>query len=396
MTHLSHRVVPVALVAMLVAPDATFAQKPPAPQSDRAATSPAARAVTVPAENGILLKATINGQGPFDAIFDTGSGNLITSDLAKRLGLKIEGSVTINASGGDVPAKVAKIDTIKIGNLTMSDQSFAIVDTPVTQAREGILIGDLLLQNLPIRIDFEREQITFYSREGFAYTGNGTAVPIQFKNGSLLADATVDGVSGLFGIDTGDSYSLSLYAPLVRQHHLVEHYHARIQGYAGEGFGGSDHGFFTRADTLQLGKFEVIRPVTVLSTDSAGAESSTTIGGNIGLRILRQFTIVFDGPHGKMYLEKNANYGKADVFNRAGLMLDNIAEDLTVKTVIPHSPAAKAGLKENDIITQIDGKAPTDETTVSAFIRPVGTVLHLTIRRGQTTRTVSLVLRQIL
>ena len=54
----------------------------------------AARAVTVHAKNGIELKATINGQGPFDAIFDTGSGNLMTASLAKRLGLKVEGSAT--------------------------------------------------------------------------------------------------------------------------------------------------------------------------------------------------------------------------------------------------------------------------------------------------------------
>src|SRR6185437_9403608 len=111
--------------------------------------------------------------------------------------------------------------------------------------------------------------------------------------------------------------------------------------------------------------------ITVLSTDALGAESSTTAAGNIGLRILRQFNIVFDGPHGKMYLEKNANYGRPDVFNRAGLILDDFPEHLKIKTVIPGSPGSKAGLKEEDVITQIDGKPPTDKTMVSAFIRPV-------------------------
>ena len=387
----------VAFCIVALLPFAAIAQSAPAPKTTRPGTNAAAaRAVTVSAKNGVELKATINGQGPFDAIFDTGSGNLMTASLAKRLGLKLEGSVTINAGGGTLPGKTVKVDTVKIGDMTMSDQWFAVVDAPVTQDQDGIFVGDLLLQNLPIRVDFQREEITFYSKQGFTYTGNGTEVLIQPQEGALLAQATVDGLDGLFGIDTGDSYSLSLYAPFVTQHKLVQHYHARIQGYAGSGFGGADHGFYTRADTLQLGDFQVVRPITVLSTDTLGAESSTTVAGNIGIRILRQFNIVFDGPHGKMYLEKNANYGKPDVFNRAGLLLDDFPEHLTIKTVIPSSPGAKAGLKEEDVITKIDGKPPTDITMVSAFTRPIGTVLHLTVRRGATTRSVSLILRQIL
>lgn len=387
----------VAFITVALLPFCVMAQTAPAPKRASSTTSAAAaRAVTVPAKNGVQLKATINGQGPFDAVFDTGSGNVITASLAKRLGLKLEGSVTIVAGGGTLPAKTVKVDTVKIGDMTMSDQWFVVVDAPGTQDQDGIFVGGLLVQNLPIRVDFEKQEITFYSKQGFTYTGHGTEVLIHPQDGALLAQLTVDGLDGLFGIDTGDSYSLSLYAPFVAQHKLVQHYRAKIQGYAGSGFAGPDHGFYTRADTLLLGKAEVVRPITVLSTDTQGAESSATIAGNIGLHILRQFTIVFDGPHGKMYLEKNANYGKPDVFNRAGLLLDDFPEHLTVKTVIPGSPGARAGLKQEDVITEIDGQPPTDDSIQTAFTRRVGTVLHLTVRRGTTTRTVSLVLRQIL
>lgn len=358
----------------------------------------AARAVTVPAKNGVELKAIINGQGPFDAIFDTGSDNLMTAGLARRLGLKLEGSATMDAGGGTVHGKVAKVDSVNIGGLTMSDQLFAVIDTPVTQDRDGIFIGHLLVQNLPVRVDFEKQEITFYSKQGFEYSGSGTPVPLDAEDGkgSLLAQATVDGIQGLFGIDTGDMYSLALFAPFVEQHKLVEHYRAKIYGYAGQGFGGADHGFYTRADTLQLGQMEVVRPITVLATDTRGAESSTTVAGNIGLHLLRQFNIVFDAPQGKMYLEKNANYGKPDIFNRAGLLLDPDPENLTIKTVVPLGPGAKAGLKAEDVITRIDGRSPTDESLESAFTQPVGTVVHLTVRSGRKTRTISLVLKNIL
>lgn len=320
----------------------------------------------------------------------------MTASLARRLDLKPEGSATIVAGGGVVPAGVVKVDTVMIGGLTISDQLFAVVDVPMVNDQNAIFVGDLLVRNLPIRVDFERQEITFYSKQGFAYSGNGAAVPIHSKDGALLAEVMVDGMEGLFGIDTGDMYSLSLYAPFVKQHKLVEHYGAKIQGYTGEGWGGADQGFFTRVETLQLGSVSVTRPITVLSIDRQGAESSTAVSGNIGLHILRQFTLIFDGPHGKMYLEKNANYGKPDIFNRAGLMLDNDSDHLKIKTVVPGGPGAKAGLAEEDVITEIDGQPPTDETMQAAFTQPVGTVVRLTVRHGTKSRTVSMVLREIL
>jgi hypothetical protein len=338
----------------------------------------------------------INGQGPFDAVFDTGSGNFMTASLAKRLGLKLEGSGTVTAGGGNIAAQGVKVKTVNIGGLTMSDQWFAVADTAVGQGQDGIFVGFELLQALPIRVDFGNQQITFYDAQGFKYSGSGDAVPIHFQEGFLVAEGSVDGIPGVFGIDTGDMYSLTLYTPFVKQHNLAQQYDATIHGYAGEGWGGAEQGLYARANTLQLGKAKVNRPITVLSTDNQGADASRTIAGNVGLRILKQFTVIVDCPHGKMYLEKNSSYGEPDIFNRAGLVLDPDPDHLTIKTVFPGSPGASSGLKEEDVITEIDGRPPTDDTLQSAFTQPVGTVLHLTVRSGGATRTVSIVLKNIL
>jgi predicted aspartyl protease len=388
------------LAALLSSAFALHAQTAYSPAANAAPAQPSpanARGATVPAINGVELKATINGQGPFEAIFDSGSGNLITSSLVKRLGLKLEGTVTMLAAGGaSAPARTVKVDTVNIGSLTMADQWFTVVELPFAKDQQGILVGAQLIQNLPIRVDFEKQQITFYDQNGFTYSGDGVPVPLRFEDVFFVAEGSVDGIPGLFGIDTGDMYSLSLYAPFVTQHGLVRHYGAAIRGYTGEGFGGADIGFYARANTLQIGPMSVPRPITVLSQDSQGAEASSTIAGNIGLRILKQFNLVFDYPHGKLYLEKNANYGKPDIFNRAGLVLDPDPQNLKVKLVVPGSPAAKAGLSVDDVITRIDGLPPDDDTLQSAFTRPVGTPLRLDVRHRGTTRSVSLILQEIL
>ncbi len=121
--------------------------------------------------------------------------------------------------------------------------------------------------------------------------------------------------------------------------------------------------------------------------------------GNIGTRVLRQFNITFDYPRGVLYLEKNSNWGKPGIFNRAGVVVDSILQDHLVRNVVPGSPGEKAGIAVGDVILKIDGRAPIDdplEQDDPAFLQPVGTVVHLTVKRGNTVRKIRLTLREVL
>jgi putative serine protease PepD len=59
-------------------------------------------------------------------------------------------------------------------------------------------------------------------------------------------------------------------------------------------------------------------------------------------------------------------------------------------------PGAQAGLQAGDVITAIDGKAPSDEVNSPPFLQPPGTELHLTVQHGGETHEVSLTLKEIL
>ena len=51
-------------------------------------------------ENGqLIVQVTINGQGPFPMIFDTGGVELVTPETAITLGLAIQGNILIQGSG---------------------------------------------------------------------------------------------------------------------------------------------------------------------------------------------------------------------------------------------------------------------------------------------------------
>lgn len=75
-------------------------------------------------------------------------------------------------------------------------------------------------------------------------------------------------------------------------------------------------------------------------------------------------------------------------FGGIGAQVQKSGNDLKIIAPIADTPAAKAGLKANDVIVKINGKATKDLTltkAVSTMRGKIGTKVKLTIRRGNTT-----------
>ena len=83
------------------------------------------------------------------------------------------------------------------------------------------------------------------------------------------------------------------------------------------------------------------------------------------------------------------------VFNRAGIVIDPMEQGQEVMTILPGSPGEAAGLAAGDIITAIDSHPPSDDPVDPAFLRPVGTVVHLTVKRGDEVRKIDVTLRDL-
>jgi serine protease DegQ len=129
---------------------------------------------------------------------------------------------------------------------------------------------------------------------------------------------------------------------------------------------------------------------------STGETAGADFSGNIGQSILKQFNVTFDAMRGRLYLEKNSNWGKPGIFNRAGAILGKGDQGETVMTVLAGSPAESAGLHVGDVITAIDQKPPEDLSEQPAFLQPEGTVVHLTAKREGVSHDLSLTLRDFL
>ncbi|MEO8507905.1 MAG: aspartyl protease family protein [Betaproteobacteria bacterium] len=372
--------------------DVRFTQPAP-PKPDF--TFPAGKAfVEVPFEvhNGhLFLKVMVNGRGPVRMLFDTGGSNVLLPQVLERLGVRSEGALGASGAEGKQDVGMTRIDKIEFGGIVLERQVFATIDLDAFLRRvEGLddiggVVGYELFKRFPIKLDFERSRAVFHDPAKFKYAGTGARLPIEFRGTAPQVRGRVDDIDGVFHVDTGSRGSLTLTLPFVEENNLVEKYGAKLEAVYGAGVGGHVRARLARAKTLQLADVVIPNPMTSLSLQTTGALADPDVAGNIGFGILRQFNITFDYPGSALYLEKNANFGRPDIYDRAGAWIELGAKGFEVVDVVAGGPAAVAGLKAGDLIIGVNGK-PWTAMSLSAvrgeFRAAPGRKLRLKIDGG--------------
>jgi Aspartyl protease/PDZ domain len=384
--------------------DARFA--PPAPPPPDYAIA-GGSSTTIPFEllnNHIYVQVKINGKGPFRVLCDTGGANIVTPEAAKELGLATEGALQgrgVGEKSEDVA--LAKVDTLQVGDATLKDQVFAVFPMASFSKVEGVssagLIGYEIFKRFVVTVDYEGSKLTLTLPEAFDYEGQGTAVPFKFNNHIPQVDGEIDGLAGKFDIDTGSRASLDLMGPFVEKHDLKAKYAPRLEGVTGWGVGGPARAAIGRAQVLKLGDVSVPAPVTELTLQKKGAFTDPYVAGNVGAGVLKRFNIVFDYGRKRLIFEKNANYGKADAFDRAGMWMNEAEGGFEVMDVFAGSPAADAGIKVGDTIVAVDG-LPVASLTLPGLRQRFrtdapGTKVTLKVRTGEAEREAVLTLRDL-
>jgi len=385
--------------------DAAFAM--PAPPPPDFAIAGGASSATIPFEllnNHIYVQATINGKGPFRLLCDTGGANILTPPAAAALGLKAEGALQgrgVGEKSEDVA--LAPVDSLALGDVTLSRQVFAIFPMASFSSVEGVavdgLVGHEIFKRFVVRVDYEAGRLTLTLPSAFVYHGAGTVVPFRFNENVPEVDGEIDGIPGKFDIDTGSRSSLDLMAPFVEAHNLTAKYQPKFEAVTGYGVGGAARSAVTRAGLLKLGTVEVRQPVTELSLQKKGAFTSQYEAGNVGAGVLKRFNLIFDYAHEQIIFERNANDAHRDTFDRAGWWVNASGDALEVMDVVPGGPAAEAGVKTGDRVLEVDG-TPAPRVSLPALRARLrseapGTKIRLRVESGGAVREVTLTLRDL-
>jgi hypothetical protein len=370
-----------------------------------------ATAQTLPFElidNRVFVDVMLNGQGPYKFIFDTGGIATISDDVARQLKLPIENGDEGSGVGEKrVRSGRTRVAELKLGNVTLRDidlGTLSLDDSPAVFGSKPVdgIIGLPIFEKSIVTIDYETHQVTLTPPEKFAAPANAIVVPFTRRGHIPVVEGELDGIKSRFAVDTGARSALLVYTPFAEKNNLRAKYHANVEGITGWGIGGPVRSLLARAHSFKIGAAEVDDIVIRLSTQRAGATTASDISGLIGPDVLKQFTVTFDYLHSRMLLVKNNNYGHRDTWDHTGMWMaaDSAhAPDWHVLDVMPNSPAAEAGLKVDDRILKLDGRAVSrlilPDIRDSLRTRAAGSKLSVEYRRGQETRTAVIVLRDM-
>ncbi len=372
--------------------------------------------VTIPFElvtRHIMLKVRINNSRPLSFVFDTGDKvGIVDTEVAKELGLKLEGQLRIGGAGADtLPASFVKEASWTLPGLEGFSQPVAIamplgrMAARFGQDFDGIIGSDFIKQFV-VEVDYQNRVLKLYDKEKFTYSGTGESLPIQLNQmGHPIVDGEVtpqNGVSikGKFVLDLGAGGSLVLMSPVVSEHNLLASGMKTIKAIGVGGAGGQSTGQIGRVKSLQVGKFTITNPIVLFSEDKAGAMASRALVGNIGQMIASKFKVFLDYSHSRIILEPTSKF--ADAMDRAtsGIVFTTEGKDhstVRISDVLENSPASEAGLQKDDIVLSVDGR-PASELKVTKIFELFerSATYKLTIRRGEQTLEVPLTPRRLI
>ncbi|RPH58525.1 MAG: PDZ domain-containing protein [Acidobacteria bacterium] len=354
--------------------------------------------------NHIYVDVTLNGKGPYALLCDTGGQNVMTPTLVKELGLESQGALQgrgVGEKSEDVGFTM--VDALSVGDVTLDRQSFAVFALESFGDVAGVpmhgLIGYEVFKRFVVKIDYEKNRLTLTEPAAFTYAGTGTIVPFKFDDSMPQVEGAIDGIPGVFDIDTGSRSSLSVNGPFAETHGLKAKLNPRVTAVTGWGVGGPSRGLVARAGELRLGTLVVKDVVTSLSLQTKGSFSSPYEAGNVGAGVLKRFNLVFEYGKQRIIFEPNAHRDTPDVFDRSGMWVNREGSELVVVDVTAGGPAEAAGIKAGDRILHVDDRPAVEIGLVGLRNRfrseAPGTSIRLRVLREGAEKGVNLVLKDL-
>jgi hypothetical protein len=374
-----------------------------------------ASVATIPFEmvnRHIVLKVQVDNSRLLSFVLDTGDQlAIINLERARELGLKLEGEINMGGAGSAISTGAFVRDSkFTIPGFPGFSQSLKAalpiggMASRFGQDFDGI-IGSEFIKQFVLELDYQARVIKLYDKDKFNYAGPGESIPITLNSAGhpiIEAEVTPMGsapITGKFVLDIGSGGALALYSPFVAGHNLLAPTLPTIKAIGVGGAGGEVTARIGRVSELKIGRFRISQPITLFSEDKVGAFASPALVGNVGQQIVGKFKLFFDYSHRRIIFEPNDSFN--ETFDRSFSGLSIVAEGKDYRTfriadVLENSPGTEAGLRKDDTITAIDGKAVAAfslTTMLELFERPVA--YQLTIRRGSQTLQTRLTPRKL-
>jgi len=300
---------------------------------------------------------------------------VIDPQSAKALRLRTKGKLKLDATGGSVQSGLIQSVSLSVPGVEVFNQTLATIDldafAPLFGFKIDGIIGHDFINNFVVEIDYASSVMNLTDTQGYKYHGAGESIRIEivdktpYVRGRIVLNGR-EPIEGKFEIDTGGTGILNLNTPFVNKHKMLETLAKQTQGKMG-GAGGSSATVKAHVPAIEVGSFTINNPLVVFAQGTEGSESSADYDGSLNNGFFSQFKVILDYSRSQIWLERS-HKASTDL---SGLEL--VAEPprfrtFVVNAVEDNSPAAAAGIQEEDTIIAVDGQ-PTARLTLRELRR---------------------------
>jgi hypothetical protein len=276
-------------------------------------------------DNRMLVRAMLDGKGPFTMVVDTGTYTVtITPLVAQKLGLATRsGGSAFGAGSNSVTVGAAHLKSLEVGTLRFEDLHTDVLDLTTIQRTFGFshldgIIGYSILGKLRVGIDMDDERLTLSyaplpipkSAASVSFTINDYDIP--------QIPAAVNGVPGTFVIDTGDRSSPTLFRRFAQANNFYRDAPVR-NAITGVGIGGPIYSDVMRTSVSLFGA-TIPGVVTRASRDRGGVFAVAAQAASIGTGLLKRFNVVFDYPEKRIFAWHSRFFGEPDEYRPLALV----------------------------------------------------------------------------
>lgn len=317
----------------------------------------------------IFVSVSVDDSEPVDFIFDTGDGlAVIDLDVAKKLGLKTDHQETKTSAQGSISGALIEhnkieINDVKLNEIELYTTDLSHLEQTIGRNIDGI-IGYDLLKSYVVQIDYESMKMKLYAQGSFKTDGYVESFPFKLINyiPTITAKVTLnngESYSEDFFLNTGAGTTLDFNTPFAKKHDVIaktgNHYSYPVAGLEDN----ETMHYEGRIKNLSIGSFSIDELPIGISQAEHGIQHNKKAAGIIGNGVLKHFNMTLDYSKSVVYLESNKNFDKPYLVNASGVNLQYNKErsKLLIHRVFEGSPAAEAGIKVNDELLSIDGKA---------------------------------------
>jgi len=245
----------------------------------------------------------------YNFLIDTGAQNiLIDRHVATELGLAATGSLEASGASRTGGLQLTRVRELAIGSGRLTDLVATTIDLGASTAGafriDGIL-GYPFFAAATVRLDLANRTMTFGPPGSIVRAGERVPLELDraFPEARFRINATTEAP---FIVDTGNAAELLLYKRFVDRHPGIVPF--TLTSRHSYGIGGATLSYRTTLERLDAGSLSLYHVDTDVMQATRGAFADRFDAGNVGLGVLKNFTVTFDLADAAMYLERGTAF----------------------------------------------------------------------------------------